>query len=471
MTTSAFTFIIPGGLSHLESLAPCLGEGVCGILIHEKIAVEKVNLPKCPGTPIYTLSSLVELTDGLQAADRELYEKCLVALLSDPRAHYLATRSHLDSAFNNSIAIEKVLVNSIRIIRETKPLRLVSSSTPHSVEAWVFAKTFEMLGLPAYILERTPINDRAWIYRGLDSQEVVGPSTDTSVRELTESSQRLIREQRNSKPGVRDQNGFFLSRMDLSSIGGANTHKWWSYRRELRLLFSGKLPSLPLRILSVWFKRTLLRSYQDVAIRELPKGPFIVFFMHYQPERSSLPEGLFHVQQWLAIRLLAWSLPSGWTLLVREHPTTWLLPLDISVRTRNLYREIALLRNTRVCSMDIDTFELIDHCSAAATLTGSVGFQAILRSKPVIVFGLPAYKDHPACLSVSGAGDLDQALEMIREGKLAPHLTDAAIARYLAWIERNSLSADPGEENWLESRLKNFAEIYRRLFSGEIELH
>ena len=472
---SMSTFIIPGGVSHLARINGYLNDDICGILVHEKIDARSVRLTAIDAGglagKIYTLSSLVELTvDRPEEHDIALYQRCLARILSDQRVHYLARRSYLNSAFNNSIVIEKILVNSIRIIRRTKASRLVATSTPHSVEAWIFAKCFEYMDLPVYILERTPINDRAWIYRGLDTQEVVCQGTEDKTSELTESSLKLIREQRGAKPGARDENGFYVSRMDLSSVRDANSNRWWSYKRELRLLRAGRIISLPLRVLSIYLKRVLYRSYQEVSVRDLPDGPFVIYFMHYQPERSSLPEGLSYVQQWTALRLLSWALPEGWTLLVREHPTTWLLPLDISARTASLYKEISSLRNTKVCSMDIDTFELIDKCKAAATLTGSVGFQAILRNKPVIAFGLPAYKDHAACLSATSFSDLVNAFNSIQEGELRDHFSDDAIRRYLAWIEHNSLCADPEETNWLEARLKNFTEIYRRLLRGELVL-
>src|SRR5690606_38264334 len=141
------------GLSHLASISDFLDDSVCGILIHEKLSQRDVAISglceRAGDANIYTLISLAELSAGeLNEEDRDLYEKWLFGTLSDPRVHYLAARSHVNSAFNNSIAIEKILVNSIHIIRETKPTRLISSSTPHSVEAWVFAKCFELMPLP-----------------------------------------------------------------------------------------------------------------------------------------------------------------------------------------------------------------------------------------------------------------------------------------------------------------------------------
>lgn len=471
------TFILPGEMPHLSRIRGYLSDEVCGILIHKKLSVAEVRasgvVPENFTGNIYTLTSLVDLTpEVLEEADRFVYEKCLAETLADQRVHYLATRSYLSSPFNNAIAIERILVNSILIIRKTKPLRLVSGSTPHSVEAWIFARCFEHLHLPVYVLERTPINDRVWIYRGLDRQEVMhqGEGARAVAAELSASSIKLLKEQRGSNPGEKDANGFYLSRMDLNSVKGADSNAWLSYRREFGFLRPGRIITLPLRLLSFYVKRLLYKSYCEVVAQALPETPFVVYFMHYQPERSSLPEGLLFVQQWLAVRLLSWSLPAGWTLVVREHPTTWLQPLDITARTPSLYREIALLPNTKVCSMDADTFEVIDKCAAVATLTGSVGFQSLLRNKPVIAFGLPAYKDHPACFSVSSLAELQKALGVIQGEDLASRFSDAALIEYLSWIERNSFCADPNETDWLEARLKNFSEIFRQLFNGRLVL-
>lgn len=465
------TFIIPGGVQHLSRMRTYIDETVCGILIHEHIDAESVRASLAPGIeltqPIYTLNSLELLaSEALDDKYRALYEDLLRKILGDPRVHYLATRSYLNSPFNNAIVIEKILVNTLLIIQRVFPTQLISASTPHSVGAWVLSKTFELVDIPVCILERTPINNRAWVYSGIDSQDVVLRPGHTQPAELSDYSRMQVQEQRQAKAGERDKNGFYVSRMDLSTVKGANANDWWSYKRELQVLTSGRPISLPIRLLSVYLKRRLYRSYVRVAVSELPGTPFVVYFMHYQPERSSLPEGLFHVQQWTAIRLLSMALPKGWTLLVREHPTTWLLPLDISARTVDLYDEIAKLPNTQICSMDLDTFALIDNSSAVATLTGSVGFQAILRSKPVIAFGLPAYKDHPACFSIRSATDLTIALTRIQDTDLDNEFTDEALNRYLLWVERNSIVADPHEQDWLDARLKNFAELYRELLHG-----
>jgi hypothetical protein len=469
--SSIRTFIIPGGSVHLARMTGCLNETVCGILIHEHVEVERA-LAAITGISafaerVYSLHSLVQVaTEKLQPEDYDSYDRCLNEILSDPRVHYLATRSNLNTAFNNAIVIEKIVLNSLAIVRKCRPDRLISSSTPHSVEGWVFAKTCEHLGVPVYVLERTPINNRAWVYRGMDTQDVMMRPKPGIPGKLTRYSREIIHEQRQAKPGAKDEHGFYVSRMDLSPIKGSDTNNWWSYRREFGVLSKGSLLGTPVRALSVYMKNRLYRSYRKLAVSELPKSPFVIFFMHYQPERSSLPEGLFHVQQWTALRLLSMNLPAGWSLLVREHPTTWLQPLDISARTIDLYEQVAQLPNTKICSMELDTFEIIDRCEVVATLTGSVGFQAILRNRPVIAFGLPAYKDHPASLFVRTGSELSRALHVVRNGDLSDSFSDEKLEKYLLWVEQNSVCADANERDWQEARLKNFTLLYEELLNA-----
>src|SRR6266404_2841357 len=195
------TFIIPGGCAHLARMTSCLNETVCGILIHEHVEVKRA-LAAITGIStfadrVYSLHSLVQVaTEKLQPEDCDSYDRCLNEILSDSRVHYLATRSSLNTAFNNAIVIEKTVLNSLAIVRKCRPDRLISSSTPHSVEAWVFAKTCELLDVPVYLLERTPINNRAWVYRGMDTQDVVTRPSPSLAAQLTPYSRDLIREQR-----------------------------------------------------------------------------------------------------------------------------------------------------------------------------------------------------------------------------------------------------------------------------------
>ena len=468
-------FIIPGDHTHLAQFAASVNSRVCGILIHHREPLETVQLPAMPEADdalcVLTLHTLRQLGEfALDESGQRRFDALRTHIFGDERVHYLAQRSHRDSAFNNAIMIEKIVHNSLAVISQTGPTCLISSSSPHSLEAFVFAKCFEFLGLPVFVLENTPVASRSWICKGLDRHEVLLRGGADSADALSPITASLVQTQRASVAGATDKDGYRHSRMYLNTMQGADSNKWWSYRRELSSVLGGRMLALPIRLYASWRKRRLLSSYLSLASNELPSGPFVVFFMHYQPERSTLPIAGSYVQQWLAIRQMSQSLPDGWTLVVREHPTTWYRPLDIDVRTVDFYSEIAALDNTVIGSMDVDTFDLIDACAAAATLTGNSGFQSLMRNKPVIVFGLAAYKDHPACIRVSNMDELRSAFEQIDRGELERHFSDETLDDYLRWMERHSYCVDPQNSNWMQSRLNNFASIYERIFSGDLVL-
>ena len=73
-------------------------------------------------------------------------------------------------------------------------------------------------------------------------------------------------------------------------------------------------------------------------------------------------------------------------ILVKEHPSTFLM--DCRWKERNLYwyGKLASYPQVQFVPMDIDPYELIDACWFVATIAGSSGFEALLKQKPALVF-------------------------------------------------------------------------------------
>ena len=108
------TFIIPGEIPHLSRIREYLSDEVCGILIHNRMPVAEVQasgvVPENFTGKVYTQTSLMELTsERLAEDDWHVYERCLAGIPADQRVHYLATRSYLNSPFNNAIVGDKLV--------------------------------------------------------------------------------------------------------------------------------------------------------------------------------------------------------------------------------------------------------------------------------------------------------------------------------------------------------------------------
>jgi len=169
-----------------------------------------------------------------------------------------------------------------------------------------------------------------------------------------------------------------------------------------------------------WHARVRARfrkEYESLQVNNVDfSRPYIYMPLHRQPEGSTNPMGGIFDNQILAIDLLAATLPEGWLLYVKEHPTQWRFPLAHLGRYNNYYRLINRHKNIRLISTAVSGFDLIDHSKAVATITGTAGFEAIMRGKPALIFGFPSYRDCEGVLQVSNFNDCLEAVKKVYDG-------------------------------------------------------
>ena len=115
----------------------------------------------------------------------------------------------------------------------------------------------------------------------------------------------------------------------------------------------------------------------------LPKSQkYLLFPLHLNPEYSTLVQGGLLQDQLVIIELLAKSIPSDWIVYVKEHPATIMAKL----RPRNFYKKINDIPNVEIAPIDSDVHTIISNSEMVVILTGTSGWEAILRGIPVIAF-------------------------------------------------------------------------------------
>lgn len=153
-------------------------------------------------------------------------------------------------------------------------------------------------------------------------------------------------------------------------------------------------------------QRALRRVQSRLAKPADLTRPFVYCALHVQPELTTAPLAREFAEPLAMLRLLAASLPDGVELYVKEHPAQ-----PAMARSAELYRQIAQLPRARLVPTDTSSFDLVSHCVAVATATGTVGWEALLRGKPVLAFGLASYLAAPGVTLVSGRDQCRRALE------------------------------------------------------------
>jgi len=121
-------------------------------------------------------------------------------------------------------------------------------------------------------------------------------------------------------------------------------------------------------------------------------GNYAVYPMNTEPEVALLAFGRTYRNQIETVRNIATSLPVGMKLVVKEHPNSY------GYRKRSYYRKLSEIPNVLLASPKANTGQLVDNCAMVALVYGTIGLEAIIKRKPVLVLARAPYSDFPATM-------------------------------------------------------------------------
>jgi hypothetical protein len=169
-----------------------------------------------------------------------------------------------------------------------------------------------------------------------------------------------------------------------------------TYILLLKILFLKQRAKLELRkSISAYIKYIDVKTHKGLLNSMSLSNPdlnikFVIFFLHYQPELTTLPLGKEYFDQILAIEKLSSILPADTILYVKEHPMTY-----GAHRGKDFYSRLKSIKNTYLINEKISSYVLMEKCIFVATITGTCGFESIKGGKPVLTFGYAWYNGLP----------------------------------------------------------------------------
>lgn len=177
----------------------------------------------------------------------------------------------------------------------------------------------------------------------------------------------------------------------------------------------------PLRLSWRMVRRNLGRRLRIGAIRRHYREPvegerFLLYPLHFHPESSTSILAGTYLDEYEVIRNIAFSLPPGVVLYVKDHVSAYGYP------PRAFYRRLAALPNVRLISPFANTKALIRAARAVITLTSTVGYEALLLGRRVFLFGSVFYQDHPDVVRIGNPAAL---FDLLRRHLDAPTVADA----------------------------------------------
>ena len=127
-----------------------------------------------------------------------------------------------------------------------------------------------------------------------------------------------------------------------------------------------------------------------------PDGPYVYLPLHYEPEKTSLPDGGAHHDQFALIATLRAWLPPGMAIAVKEHPSQTMRTLRGHLgRTPAFYRLAAGIEGVTLVRPDTPSRTLIEGSTFVASLTGSAALEAAILGRRALTFGTCWYEGAP----------------------------------------------------------------------------
>lgn len=165
-------------------------------------------------------------------------------------------------------------------------------------------------------------------------------------------------------------------------------------------------------------KKIELRKRYKSICRPLPKDKkFVYFAMHYQPERTTCPDGGPFSNHYLCAALLSLGVPEDIEIVIKEHPTQFSYTgMGELCRWPEYYDDFLAFRNVRFVDVNLPSVGLVDSSVAVATVTGAVGWEALVRGTPVFHFGSAWYGGCASAYRIRNTEDVARACQDIKSG-------------------------------------------------------
>lgn len=147
-------------------------------------------------------------------------------------------------------------------------------------------------------------------------------------------------------------------------------------------------------------RRNLWKLRRQALIEHPPDEPFAFFGLHMQPESSIDVFAHFFANQMRVIELMSRSLPPTRALLVKLHKS------DAPNYSSEFLARLRWFPGVQVVAPHADALEFIRKADLVFAIQGTIGLEAALLGKPVIMFGDSLVKSFPSVATFGRTIDL-----------------------------------------------------------------
>jgi hypothetical protein len=134
---------------------------------------------------------------------------------------------------------------------------------------------------------------------------------------------------------------------------------------------------------------------------------YVYFPLQMQPELTTTTLGGVYKDQLLAIEKLSKLIPNDWKIYIKENPKQL-----GSYRDKYFFERLNLIENAVYISKEVNTYDLLENAKFSATVTGTVGWEAISAGQPTLIFGKAWFETLPGVIKYKEDLKIDDILKI-----------------------------------------------------------
>ncbi|MBK8817498.1 MAG: hypothetical protein IPN42_19405 [Methylococcaceae bacterium] len=173
----------------------------------------------------------------------------------------------------------------------------------------------------------------------------------------------------------------------------------------------------PIKISLALFKRSLWRRLRIRRVlpcytQPVKEEKYLLYPLHFHPEASTSILAPDFIEELAVIKSIAFRLPTTHKLYVKEHPSA------VALQSIGFYKQITAMPNVRLIGPNYPTKTLIRHSEGVICVTSTVGFEAAVLNKPVIILGNVFYAYFPNVKRISDYSQLALAFQWLENYRI-----------------------------------------------------
>lgn len=316
---------------------------------------------------------------------------------------------------DREVYFNKLVIWTLKKLVDERPDALIVAEMPHSHAQYLIYEICLYLGVriakfniwtPVPLLYLHDLTDDYRIEAKFKVEESLGATIEQALADYVLGISKLTDKSDRYEPGymkrqrLKSQRWYKIKDLLIKSLPS----QFKVVKHQLGMTLRGEYnPINPYHLgilgrakIRFFRKNNLFNCYKKMVDECDFSKKYVYFPLHFEPERTTNPDGgRFHDQS-IALATLRKLLPDDVEIFVKEHPSQFYFS-DKGSRGRSplFYNLIKNIRGVRLISIHEDSIKLIKYAQLSATITGTVAMEAAIMGKKCLTFGDTWYKDCP----------------------------------------------------------------------------